>query len=106
MARRSKGPRLPRVTILASNSAELKRYSDRCEQLSASVLALVDLVARLQVQVDRLERRSAAATKANQTRRGSGGGPVAEQLGAELPGGVVDGHPYPAATLLPPQEGR
>jgi hypothetical protein len=85
MVRRKKGVRLPRLTMLAYSAQELQRFSERCEQLSASVLALVDLVGRLQMQVEKLERRSNAAHKANATRKAAADMPAGD---ASVPFGV------------------
>lgn len=70
MKRRTKGKTaLPRLTVLAYSRLELQRFSAAAESVAAAARDLVYLVGVLSAQVDRLEKRSGAAKKANQTRR-------------------------------------
>lgn len=91
MAKKKVGrTRLPRLTMLAMSSKELQRFSDAAEQVAGLAHLMVGLMTRLDACVTRLEKRSNAARKANQTRREA---PPVETAAVDPP--MVDGAVFP-----------
>jgi hypothetical protein len=96
MAGRRKRERpLPRLTLLAYSRAELQRFSDAAELVAAAARELPELMQRLRVAVDVLEKRSQAAHKANRTRKEANGPPL-------IPADVLDALPDQLDQVPPP----